>query len=264
VHGAGEPGSGLRVAWLGHSTVVLDLDGTRLLTDPLLGRHAGILRRRGPGPPAAAWSGPAAILLSHLHHDHAELRSLRLLPGVPVLANPANAAWAARKGLTGRGLAEGEWARVGDEPGVDVRLVDAVHHSRPMPHRPNQACGHLVRGPSAVVWIAGDTALHSGMAHLAELAGAAVDLAVVPVGGWGPRLSPGHLDPEAAAVACRLSGARWAVPVHWGTLHVPGGRRWPSGWMDAAGPGFRSALAREAPGCHAVVLEVGGSSDVPP
>ena len=63
--------------------------------------------------------------------------------------------WVDGKGLAGRGLAEGEWVSVGERASVSVRLVTAIHHSRPMPHRPNAANGHLVRGPSGVVWIAG-------------------------------------------------------------------------------------------------------------
>ena len=76
------------VTWLGHSTVVLDIDGVRIVADPLLRRHAGVLRRRGREPDRTAWTGADAVLLSHLHHDHAEVRSLRLLDGAPVLTSP--------------------------------------------------------------------------------------------------------------------------------------------------------------------------------
>lgn len=254
---------GISLTWLGHSTVVLDMDGVRLVTDPLLRRHNGVLRRRGPRPDPGSWAGAHAVLLSHLHHDHAEVASLRMLGHLPVLTSVPNAAWVVGKGLEGRGVAEGEWVPVGPADDVAVRLVHAEHHSRPMPHRPNEAHGHLVRGPSGVVWLAGDTDLHPAMAGLAETAGAPVDLAVVPVGGWGPRLSAGHMGPDEAAVACRTSGARAAVPVHWGTLHVPGGARLPRGWMDVAGPRFAGALAGEAPDCTAHVLGLGGSVVLP-
>ncbi len=247
------------VTWLGHSTVVIDMDGVRMVTDPLLQRHNGILRRRGRMPEGKASSGAEAVLLSHLHHDHAEVASLARLRGVPVLTAPENAVWVGKKGLLGRGVAEGEWVPVGPSGDVTVRLVPAVHHSRPMPHRPNSANGHLVKGPSGVVWIAGDTDVYPRMEELSLMAGASIDLAIVPVGGWGPRLSPGHMGPQEAAVACRLSGARWAVPVHWKTLHLPAGERWPRGWMDAAGPRFAAALAREAPDCRPAVLDVGAS-----
>ncbi|MDZ5662175.1 MBL fold metallo-hydrolase [Nocardioides sp. S-58] len=250
------------ITWLGHATVVVDIDGVRLVSDPLLRRHNGPLRRRGEQPDRAAWAGARAVLLSHLHHDHAEVSSLRLLGDVPVLTAVDNARWVTGKGLRGHGLQD-EWVRVDDDCDVRVRLLPAVHHSRPMPHRPNAANGHLVRGPSGVVWIAGDTELYAGMETVPHLAGAAVDAAVVPVGGWGPRLSPGHLGPHEAAVACRRVGASLAVPVHWGTLHVPGARELPRGWMGAGGPDFAAAVTREAPDCEVAVLSLGGSVVVP-
>ena len=253
----------IALTWLGHATVVLDIDGVRLVADPLLQRHNGILRRRGARPEGEAWSGADAVLLSHLHHDHAEVASLRMLGAVPVLTAAENAVWVVKKGLAGRGLAKGEWVAVGGAEDVTVKLVPAVHNARPMPHRPNAANGHLVRGPSGVVWLAGDTDLYPDMETLAGMAGAPIDVAVVPVGGWGPRLSPGHMGPDEAAAACRLCGARWAVPVHWKTLHVPAGEMFPRGWMDSAGPRFEAALAREAPWCRAVLLDVGGSVTVP-
>ena len=254
--GAWPAGARLTVTWLGHSTAVLDVDGTRLVTDPLLRRHAGLLRRRGDRPDEETWREADAVLLSHLHHDHAELGSLRMLGPVPVLTAPTSARWLVRRGLHGVGLRAGEWYRVGPG-GVRVRLSPAVHGDRPMPHRPNAVNGHLVRGSSGCVWIAGDTSLYPAMSHLPDLAGAPIDVALVPVHGWGPRLSGGHLGPIDAARACAIVGARVAIPVHWGTLHAPGSRHLPPGWMDRAGDAFEVALGREAPGCRAMVLRPG-------
>ena len=253
----------ITLTWLGHATVVVDMDGVRIVSDPLLRRHNGILRRRGATPQGEAWAGTDAVLLSHLHHDHAEVASLRMFDGAPVLTAPENAVWVVKKGLAGRGLGEGEWVTVGDAGDVAVRLVPAVHHSRPMPHRPNATNGHLVRGPSGVVWLAGDTDLYPEMANHPGLVGSPIDVAVVPIGGWGPRLSPGHMGPKQAATACRLVGARSAVPVHWQTLHVPVAGRFPRGWMDLAGPRFVDELAREAPSCEALVLDIGSSVTLP-
>ena len=248
------------MTWLGHSTVVLDIAGHRIVTDPLLGRHGGFLRRRGDRPRPDTWTGSDAVLLSHLHHDHAELRSLRLLDGVPVLTGPANAEWLRGKGLNGLGLGD-SWHELGD--GVAVRLVRAVHHARPMPHRPNDAHGHLVRAPEGTVWVAGDTSLYDEMADLPALAGGEhIDLAFVPIGGWGPRLSPGHLGPEEAAEACARARVRWVVPVHWGTLHPPTMRTW-GAWMDRPALEFEEAVRRTAPDCRVVELVPGGSEQVP-
>jgi len=86
------------IRWLGHSTVVLDIAGVRLVTDPLLQRHAGPLRRHAPRPDPTTYAGCDAVLLSHLHHDHAELSSLRRLTG-PILTTEANARWLRRHDL---------------------------------------------------------------------------------------------------------------------------------------------------------------------
>ena len=111
---------------------------------------------------------------------------------------------------------------------------------------------------------------------LSSWAGAPIELALcptlgrcadrpglVPIAGWGPRLSAGHMGPAEAAVACRRIGARWAVPVHWNTFYVPTTDMWPGDWMAAPGPKFVAALAREAPACRPLVLDLGGSVTIP-
>jgi L-ascorbate metabolism protein UlaG (beta-lactamase superfamily) len=251
----------MRLTWLGHSSVVLDLDGIRILTDPLLRAHAGLLRRLAPRPDPAAWCRPDVVLLSHLHHDHAELRSLHMLGGAALMSAPANVAWLRRRGLADTVPLGDGWTPVGG--GVQIRQVPAEHHHRPMPHRPNAANGQLVRGRSGIVWIAGDTGLYPEMAAIPLMAGGPIDVAVVPVWGWGPRLSAGHLSPEGAARAVALSGARFALPVHWGTLHPPFLAHFARSWLELPGQRFADAVAEQAPGCTAVVLSPGQSWAAP-
>src|SRR3954464_8290273 len=107
------PADFLELTWLGHSSTVIDVGAVRVLTDPVLRRHNPPLRRRGPAPQEAAWRGGDAVLLSHLHHDHADLPSLRRLDGVPAYTAPSNAHWLRRRGLLGVPLEEGQWAPVG-------------------------------------------------------------------------------------------------------------------------------------------------------
>ncbi len=255
----------MRVTWLGHATVVLDLGGTRLLTDPLLRRHAGPLRRVGPVPDPAAWAGTDAVLISHLHADHASLASLRLVADVPMVSGPANEQWlATRVGApvsdAGEGDREGDWVPVSEQ--VSVRLVRADHGARPMPHRPNDTHGHLVRGPEATVWFAGDTSLYDDMAGLPDLVGGRIDLALLPIGGWGPRLSPGHMGPAEAVEACRRARPGAVMPIHFGTLHAPGMQLASLDWMTRPARQFRRQLAAACPDVRLLDVGLGGSADL--
>ncbi len=157
-----------------------------------------------------------------------------------------------RQGLNGVALAG--WTAIG---GVTVCPVIAVHHSRRMPHRPNDANGHLLRSDSFTVWLAGDTGLFDGMNALASLAGTEqLDLVVVPIGGWGSRLSPGHMGPREAAEACRRTRARCALPVHWGTLHAPLIRSL-GGWFNRPLDAFEESVSVVAPRCRVLRLAPG-------
>jgi L-ascorbate metabolism protein UlaG (beta-lactamase superfamily) len=220
-------GDGVHATWLGHSTVLLEIGGLRVLTDPLLRRRLGGLRRRKDLTVHRHVDEVDVVLLSHLHHDHADLPSLRRLGHVPVVTDPANTAWVERQGFDVGEAAAEEWRPLG--PGVEVLLVRADHDARPMPHRPNGATGMLLRGGGVVVWFAGDTSLHPDMHLLPELAGAPIDLALLPVGGWAPRLSPGHMGPADAAEAARIAQAHHVLAIHYGTLHPAG---WPPGRLD--------------------------------
>ena len=259
--GGAQRAAGVHVTWLGHSSVVLELAGVRVVTDPLLRRRLGPLSRRHDLPVHRHVDEVDAVLLSHLHHDHADLPSLRRLGHAPVITDPANAAWARGRGLQAPEVPPDEWVPLAD--GVDARLVRAVHESRPMPHRPNAASGMLLRGGGIVVWFAGDTALYPEMDELAGLAGGAVDLALLPVGGWGPRLSPGHMGPGEAAEAAARSEARHVVPIHYGTLHPTGWPRERLAWTYAPADRFATHLA-ERTDASAHVLDVGASTTVLP
>lgn len=207
------------ITWWGHATVTIADAGVRVLTDPVLVGRIAHLHRRGGPTPAEECARADVILISHLHLDHLHPPSIRrcsrsatiLLPhgGSPLL----------------RGISAGRVAEV--EPGdhfrfgaIDIEVVYAEHDGRRGPWSPlvGPAVGYVVTG-SARTYFAGDTNIFAGMRALGDL-----DVAVLPVWGWGPTLGPGHLDPARAAEALRLLAPRTAVPVHYGTF-------WPYG-MD--------------------------------
>ncbi len=233
----------------------------RVLTDPLLRRRLGVLSRRRDLTVHKHVPEVDVVLLSHLHHDHADLPSLRRLGHAPVVTAPENTRWIERQGLGVAEAAADDWRELGH--GVEVLLVRADHDSRPMPHRPNGATGMLLRGGGVVVWFAGDTSLHPDMRVLTELAGGPVDLALLPVGGWGPRLSPGHMGPAEAVEAAVRAQARHVLAIHYGTLHPTG---WPTGRLDwTTLPGQRLLeLLPERSEAQPHVLAVGGAVTVLP
>ncbi|WP_328535840.1 MBL fold metallo-hydrolase [Streptomyces sp. NBC_00344] len=214
------------VTWWGHATCTVEDSGVRVLTDPLFARRlAHLRRRRGAVPPRSA-TDAQAVLVSHLHADHLHLPSLaRLAPGTRLIA-PRGASRAVpglrRLGLDVTEVAPGDEVRVAD---LLVRAVPAHHDGRRLPVGPQRApaLGYVVSG-EARTYFAGDTGLFDTMAD----AVGEVDVALLPVGGWGPFLGQEHLDARRAAQALALLRPRSAVPVHYGTY-------WPVG-MDGIRP----------------------------
>ncbi|MGY1745266.1 MBL fold metallo-hydrolase [Blastococcus sp. SYSU D00695] len=209
--------------FLGHSTVRVELAGRVVLTDPVLTRRVGLLRRLAPLPDPATWSGVDLVLLSHQHGDHLHLRSLRLLgPRVRIVVPRGAGAWLRSRGFARVDeLAPGESLTDGELRVTAVEAEHSAHRWGPrLTHGPDApAVGHLLEGAGRTVYASGDTDLFPGMHALGERG---VDVALLPVWGWGPTLGPGHLDPLRAAEAVARVRPRVAVPVHWGTLALPG------------------------------------------
>jgi L-ascorbate metabolism protein UlaG (beta-lactamase superfamily) len=206
-----------RLTWVGHATVLLEVGGARLLTDPLLRTRLGHLRRHGARPDPGVTEDIDAVLVSHVHLDHLDVRSLRSVERGARVIGPKGAGRLLRR----VGFAEVDEVRPGESVTVGhatVTALPAVHDARRRPLGATVATlGYEIAGAQRI-YFAGDTELFDGMR---ELAGR-FDVALLPVWGWGPSLGPGHMDPLSAARAVALVRPAVAVPIHWGTFFPVG------------------------------------------
>lgn len=246
-----------RITYIGHATLLLEMDDVRLLTDPLLVRRVSHLWR-AKTVPISRPDKLDAVLLSHLHGDHLHLPSLRLLgKHVRLVAPAGSAAFLKRQGF--HNITE---LIVGDKTeiaGMMIEATTAVHEGPPFPGRPEtDALGYIIHSTHPT-YFAGDTDIFPEMADI----GAHIDIALLPVWGYGPTLGPGHLDPRRAAEALRLLQPDLAIPIHWGTYFPIGLQILMPRFLKFPAQEFTDYARTLAPDVQTVILEPGSSIDLP-
>ena len=241
------------VTWLGHSSVVVEVDGLRLAADPVLRRRVVHLTREKPVP-RATLGRIDALFVSHVHLDHLDVGSLRLFQRKLPVVVPRGARGILRR----QGFRQVLEVDAGDTVLLRDVPVDITHAEHGTVRRRllagSAAIGFVVRGSKAV-YFAGDTDRFDGMRGLRPL-----DVALLPVAGWGSRLPPGHLDAVRAAEALALLEPRIAVPIHWGTYAPLFGPRPQADPAEA----FRAAAVALAPSVRVVVLRLGETLNLGP
>jgi L-ascorbate metabolism protein UlaG (beta-lactamase superfamily) len=246
-----------RITYVGHATVQIALDGVRLLTDPVLRTRMGHLRRRRGRVDPEVLRGIDTILVSHAHYDHLDIPSLERLGRVTPIVVPRGVGALVRRRSFAHVMEidEGETISVG---ALSVTATLAEHDGRRNLFDSGRTLGYVVEGSSRI-YFAGDTDLFPAMAELGHL-----DLALVPIWGWGPSLGRGkHMDPERAAEALSLLRPRIAVPIHWGTYHpLHLGLREAPRYLSEPPERFVRAAANVAPDVEVRVLQPGETLDL--
>jgi L-ascorbate metabolism protein UlaG (beta-lactamase superfamily) len=247
------PPRGDRLTYVGHATTLLRLGGASVLTDPMLRGWLGPLRRQAPPPRRDL--DPDLVLISHLHLDHLDLGSLRRVASGARLVVPRGAGEIVSEVGAAEiiEMAPGESRAVGE---LTIGAISAVHDGSrgPWARATVEPLGYVIEGAARRVYFAGDTELFAGMAELAPL-----DLALLPVWGWGPRLGPGHLDPAEAARALALLRPRVAVPIHWGTFYPLGLRAFAPRFLSEPPLEFERLAAELAPEVQVRVVPPGST-----
>lgn len=251
----------LRITYAGHATVLVEIDGVGILTDPALRDRIAHLRRLTALHPSVRQriGRPDVIVISHLHLDHFDPPSVRAFDRRTRLLVPQGRAVDTLRGLgfeDVEGLRAGEHVRVRE---VEIRAVHAAHSgSRGLPPwLTGPALGYVLKA-SRSVYFAGDTDVFPGMSLLG-----CPDVALLPVSGWGRETPAGsHMDPRRAAESLTLLRPKVAIPIHWGAF-VPAWRREAYPNQASAVNDFRRYATEIAPEVEVCVLAPGETYEPP-
>lgn len=252
--------SGLRATWLGHSTVYLEIDGTRVLTDPVWGERASPFRWAGPkrfyAPviPLEALPVPQVVAISHDHYDHLDRATLRRIRHwdtrfiVPLGVGARLEAW----GVPAARITELDWWETARVSGLHVTCTPARHASgRTMLDKDKTLWGgYAFRGPQHRAYFSGDTGMFPGLADIGTRLGP-FDLTMIEAGAYGQAWPDWHLGPEQAVQAHAMVQGRVFLPIHWGLFDLAA-----HGWTE---PIERVLAAAWAAGATVAVPRPGGS-----
>jgi len=231
-------GSGLKVTWLGHSTVLLDLDGTRVLTDPVWSDRSSPLswigpkRWYAPPTPLEAMPRPDVVVISHDHYDHLDRRTIEAMQNwetrfvVPLGVGAYLRQW----GISYARITELDWWQSVSVGALEITATPARHASGRGLFDKDRTLwvGYALRTPKHRVYFSGDTGLFQALSEIGTRLGP-FDLTLIEIGAYGPAWPDWHLGPEQAVLAHRMVRGSRMLPIHWGLFNLAG-----HGWTEPA------------------------------
>ncbi|GAB3636887.1 MBL fold metallo-hydrolase [Hymenobacter arcticus] len=243
------PATALRATWLGHSTVLLELDGRRFLTDPVWAARASPSQLVGPkrffAPPLALADVPPldGVILSHDHYDHLDAATIRVLArrGERFFCPLGVGAHLRRWGVAAQQITEATWwGKIALAPDFELIVTPARHYTgRGMLDRDRALwASWVLRGPQHRVFFSGDSGPFDEAFRQIGAAHGPFDLVLMEIGEADPEWADIHLGPDNALVAHRLLGGGPLLPIHWGTFNLAlhAWRQPVQRLLEAAGP----------------------------
>ncbi len=222
------PEAGLRAVWFGHSTVLVEIDGVRIMTDPMLSQRASPLQFFGPqrmhAPPVslARLEGIDAVVISHDHYDHLDMDTVLQLArgGSHFYVGLGIGAHLQSWGVPLTHIHEMDWWDKAEIKGVEIHNTPARHYSgRKRMDDSTLWSSWMIKSAGYAVYYSGDTGYGPHFGEIRRRLGAP-DLTLMKVGAYGHSWLDIHMDPESAVQAQRDLGAATLLPVHWATFNL--------------------------------------------
>jgi L-ascorbate metabolism protein UlaG (beta-lactamase superfamily) len=219
----------LRVTWFGHSSALVEIDGTRVLIDPLWSERASPVSWAGPkrwyAAPVALSALPTidAVVISHDHYDHLDRTAiLSMKSGRAVFVLPLGVgAHLARWGIPESRIVELDWWQSTHVGALEIIATPARHKSGRIATQLDKTlwAGYAIVGAKHRVWYSGDTGFHEGLASIGKRLGP-FDVTLIDSGQYDINWPDTHLGPELAVEAHRRVRGGVMIPVHWGLLKL--------------------------------------------
>lgn len=226
------PASGLRITWFGHATMLIEIDGHRILVDPVFCERVSPSQRIGPKRfhpvPMALHIMPRldAIILTHDHYDHLDMYAIGTLvrsvtqEKVPFITALGVGAHLDRWGVPASRIVELDWWESTTVGKLTIAAGWARHFSgRGLTRHKTLWAAWSIIGPQHRAFHSGDTGEFDGFAENGRRYGP-FDVTMIKIGAYGPTWPDIHLTPEQAVRAHQLVGGKLMIPMHWGTFNL--------------------------------------------
>ncbi len=222
------PVAGLRAIWFGHSTTLIEIDGLRIMTDPVLSQRAspfqfiGPERMHPPPVPLAQLEGIDAVVISHDHYDHLDMDTVRQLArgGTHFFVGLGIGAYLQRWGVPLVQIHAMDWWEKADFRGLEIHNTPARHYSgRKRMDNSTLWSSWMIKSVGYSVYYSGDTGYGPHFSEIRKRLGVP-DLVLMKVGAYGHSWLDIHMDPESAVRAQRDLGSTVMLPVHWATFNM--------------------------------------------
>lgn len=245
------PAEGLRLTWLGHSSTLIEIDGARILLDPVFGERVSPFSFAGPkrfhAPPLPTRELPPLdlVLISHDHYDHLDYPTVLELAqrDVPFVVPLGVGAHLEHWGIPAERITELDWWESHRVADVLITATPARHFSgRSLGDRDHTLwAGFAIQGPDHRVYFSGDTSMFPGFSEIGARLGP-FDVALMESGAYNALWRDAHIGPEQAILAAQMVGAERVLPVHWGTFNLS-----LHGWTEPVERMLRAARTLDMP-----------------